>query len=60
MFELHNLQLQLQNLKFLFSDALTNAEVSIDELRKIRDQMHNTKKLIAERKAFLSGRITEN
>lgn len=34
MFELNNLQLQLQYLKVLFIDALANQEPDIDELRE--------------------------
>ena len=60
MFELHNLQLQLQNLKFLFSEGFANPEISIDELRKIREQIKSTEKLIEERKALLLRKESNN
>ena len=60
MLQLKSLQLQLQNLKVLFNDALANPEVSLDELRKIREQINEVEKHIEERKTLLFGGKSEN
>jgi hypothetical protein len=60
MLKLKSLQLQLQNLKVAFNDSLGNPEVSIEELRQIREQIKALEQLIEERKTFLFGRKSDN
>jgi len=60
MLQLKSLQLQLQNLRVLFNDALANPAVSLDELRKIREQINDVEKRIEERKTLLFGGKNEN
>jgi hypothetical protein len=60
MLQLKSLQLQLKSLKVLFSDAMANEKVSIDDLRKIREQIKEVEMRIEERKTFLFGGSTNN
>jgi hypothetical protein len=60
MLKLKNLQEQLQNLKVVFNAALGDPDVSIEELRKMREQISGLENLIEERKRFLFGRNFDN
>jgi hypothetical protein len=60
MLRLQSLQLQLQNLKVLFSDALGDQHVSIEQLRKIREQIKEIERRIEERRGFLERRDSTN
>jgi hypothetical protein len=60
MLELKTLQLQLQNLKVTFNEALADPGISIEELRKIRVQITDLEKLIIDRKVFLQRRDSTN
>jgi hypothetical protein len=60
MLKLQSLETQLQNLKVVFTDALANQDISIEELRRIRLQITDLEKLIEERKAFLKRQDSTN
>jgi hypothetical protein len=60
MLQLKSLQLQLKSLKVLFSDAMANEKVPIDDLREIREQIKEVEMRIEERKTFLFGGSTNN
>jgi hypothetical protein len=60
MLQLQSLQLELQNLKVRFSDALADQDVSIEELRNIREDIKEVERSIEERKAFLQRRDSTN
>ena len=60
MLQLQSLQLQLQNLKVLFNDSLADQDVTVEELRKIREQIKEVERRIEERKVFLQRRDSTN
>ena len=60
MLKLKSLQEQLENVKIVFNAALRNQDISVDELRKIRDQIIQLENLIEERKNFLSRSNSDN
>jgi len=60
MLKLKSLQEQLESVKIVFNAALSNQDISVDELRKIRDQIIQLENLIEERKSFLSRSNSDN
>jgi hypothetical protein len=59
MLKLKSLQLQLENLKVVFNEAIGNQDISIEELRKIREQISGLENLI-EQKKILFGSGSNN
>jgi hypothetical protein len=60
MLKLKSLQLQLENLKVVFNEAMSNPNISVQELRNMREQIVELQQLIEERKKFLLGQNSDN